>query len=107
MKLTKIKLTALFAAALCLLLVLSGCSQWELPYEGLNSEGYTVSVRFDPCGGAFANTENVQVVDVFRLADAKKDASGNYQLKLITPDDSRRGDRAFSISKNGCFFAGK
>ena len=106
MKLTKIKLTALFAAALCLLLVLSGCSQWELPYEGLNSEGYTVSVRFDPCGGAFANTENVQVVDVFRLADAKKDASGNYQLKLITPDDSRRGDRAFSISKNGCFFAG-
>ena len=106
MKLTKIKLTALFAAALCLLLVLSGCSQWELPYEGLNSEGYTVSVRFDPTGGAFANTENVQVVDVFRLADAKKDASGNYQLKLITPDDSRRGDRAFSISKNGCFFAG-
>lgn len=106
MKLTKIKLTALLASALCLLLVLSGCSQWELPYEGLNSEGYTVSVRFDPCGGAFANTENVQVVDVFRLADAKKDASGNYQLSLITPDDSRRGDRAFSVSKNGCFFAG-
>ncbi len=106
MKLTKIKLTALLAAALCLLLVLSGCSQWELPYEGLDSEGYTVSVRFDPCGGAFANTENVQVVDVFRLADAKKDASGNYQLSLITPDDSRRGDRAFSVSKNGCFFAG-
>lgn len=106
MKLTKIKLTALFAATLCLLLVLSGCSQWELPYEGLNSEGYTVSVRFDPCGGAFANTENVQVIDVFSLADAKKDASGNYQLKLITPDDSRRGDRAFSVSKNGCFFAG-
>lgn len=106
MKLTKIKLTALLAAALTLLLVLSGCSQWELPYEGLNSEGYTVSVRFDPCGGAFANTENVQVVDVFRLADAKKDASGNYQLSLITPDDSRRGDRAFSVSKNGCFFAG-
>lgn len=103
---TKIKLTALLAALITVLCILTGCSQWELPYEGLNSEGYTVSVRFDPCGGAFANTENVQVVDVFRLADAKKDASGNYQLKLITPDDSRRGDRAFSISKNGCFFAG-
>jgi hypothetical protein len=63
-------------------------------------------VRFDPAGGAFANTENVQVVDVFSLADAKKDSAGNYQLSLITPDDSRRGDRAFSISKNGCFFAG-
>ena len=106
MKMTKIKLTALLAALITVLCILTGCSQWELPYEGLNSEGYTVSVRFDPCGGAFANTENVQVVDVFRLADAKKDASGNYQLKLITPDDSRRGDRAFSISKNGCFFAG-
>ena len=106
MKMTKIKLTALLATALTVLCVLTGCSQWELPYEGLNKDGYTVSVRFDPAGGAFANTENVQVVDVFRLADAKKDASGNYQLKLITPDDSRRGDRAFSISKNGCFFAG-
>lgn len=103
---TKIKLTALLAAMLTVLCILTGCSQWELPYEGLNNEGYTVSVRFDPCGGAFANTENVQVVDVFRLADAKKDASGNYQLSLITPDDSRRGDRAFSVSKNGCFFAG-
>ena len=106
MKITKIKLTAILAAMLTVLCILTGCSQWELPYEGLNKEGYTVSVRFDPAGGAFANTENVQVVDVFKLADAKRDASGNYQLSLITPDDSRRGDRAFSISKNGCFFAG-
>lgn len=106
MKMTKLKLTALLAAMLTVLCTLAGCSQWELPYEGLNEEGYTVSVRFDPVGGAFANTENVQVVDVFSLADAKKDASGNAQIKLITPDDNRRGDRAFSISKNGCFFAG-
>ena len=106
MKMTKIKLIALIAAMLTVLCTLAGCSQWELPYEGLNKEGYTVSVRFEPSGGAFANTENVQVVDVFSLADAKTDASGNYQLKLITPDDSRRGDRAFAISKNGCFFAG-
>lgn len=106
MKMTKLKLTAIIAAMLTVLCTFAGCSQWELPYEGLNKEGYTVSVRFDPCGGAFANTENVQIVDVFSLADAKKDASGNYQLSLITPDDARRGDRAFSISKNGCFFAG-
>ncbi len=106
MKMTKIKLSAIFAAMLTVLCTFAGCSQWELPYEGLDKEGYTVSVRFDPAGGAFANTENVQVVDVFSLADAKKDSAGNYQFKLITPDDSRRGDRAFSISKNGCFFAG-
>lgn len=106
MKTTNIKLIAILAAMLTVLCTLAGCSQWELPYEELNREGYTVSVRFDPCGGAFANTENVQVVDTFKLADAKTDASGNYQLKLLTPDDSRRGDRAFSISKNGCFFAG-
>ena len=91
---------------LTVLCVLAGCSQWELPYEGLDADGYTVSVRFDPVGGAFANTENVQVVDVFSFADAKKDSAGNYQFKLLTPDDIRRGDRAFSISKNGCFFAG-
>lgn len=106
MKMTKIKLIALLAAMLTVLCALVGCSQWELPYEGLDEEGYTVSVRFEPSGGAFANTENVYVIDVFSLADAKTDASGNYQLSLITPDDSRRGDRAFTIAKNGCFFAG-
>ena len=106
MKTNNLKLLALFAAMLTVLCTFAGCSQWELPYEGLDDEGYTVSVRFDPVGGAFANTENVQIVDVFSLADAKRDASGNYQLSLLSPDDSRRGDRAFSISKNGCFFAG-
>lgn len=106
MKITKLRLIAVLAAMLTVLCVLAGCSQWELPYEGLDADGYTVSVRFDPVGGAFANTENVQVVDVFSLADAKKDSAGNYQFKLISPDDSRRGDRAFGISKNGCFFAG-
>ena len=105
-KMTKFKLIACVAAAIAVLCVFTGCSQWELPYEDLNREGYTVSVRFDPCGGAFANTENVQVIDVFSLSDAKSDSAGNKLIKLITPDDSRRGDRAFSISKNGCFFAG-
>jgi len=102
----KKKLTLLLISAIALIAVLTGCSQWELPYEDLDRDGYTVSVRFDPCGGAFANTENVQVVDVFKLGDYKKDTSGNYSISLITPDDSRRGDRAFSVSKNGCFFAG-
>ena len=102
----KLKLAALLAAAVTVLCILTGCSQWELPYEDLDREGYSVSVRFDPCGGAFANTENVQVIDVFSLDEAKRDSAGNYQLKLITPDDSRRGDRAFGVSKNGCFFAG-
>ncbi len=102
----KIKPCLLLAAVLCLVFTLVGCSQWEPPYGELDEAGYNVSVRFDPCGGAFANTERVQVVDVFNLANEKKDASGNYAIKLIAPDDSRRGDRAFSVSKNGCFFAG-
>ena len=45
MKMTKIKLTALLATALTVLCVLTGCSQWELPYEGLDKDGYPVSVR--------------------------------------------------------------
>jgi hypothetical protein len=51
----------------------------------MNEQGYTVSVRYDPCGGAFAGTENVQVIDVFKLEDAKRDSSGNYLINLITP----------------------
>ena len=102
---TKNKLLLLLTAAIAVLCILTGCSQWELPFEGMDEEGYTVSVRFDPCGGAFAGTENFQIIDVFNLEDAK-DSSGNYSFSLLSPDDSRRGDTAFSVSKNGCFFAG-
>ncbi len=103
---TKFKLTLILALALAVLCILNGCSKWEKPFEKLDREGYTVSVRFDPCGGTFANTERVQVIDLFNLANEKKDSSGNYSITLIKPDDSRRGDRAFGVSKNGSFFAG-
>ncbi len=105
-KTVKFKSLLLLASLLSFILILGGCSQWELPYEELDKEGYNVSVRYDPSGGAFANTERVWVVDVFNLANEKKDASGNYAISLIAPDDSRRGDSAFGVSKNGCFFAG-
>lgn len=105
-KTTKFKFISLVIALIAVICILTGCSQWELPYEELDKSGYTVSVRYDPCGGAFANRENVEVIDVFSLSDAKLDASGNYSIPLITPDDDLRGDSAFSISKNGCFFAG-
>jgi hypothetical protein len=105
-KTTKFKLILLLTALITAICILTGCSQWELPYEDLDREGYTVSVRFDPCGGAFANTENVQVIDVFSLDEAMTNTVGDYLFKLLSPDDSRRGDRAFSISRNGYFFAG-
>ena len=54
------------ALLLCLfVLSLSACSSFGTPWDRMDGEGYTVSVRFDANGGLFAGTEKVTVVDVF------------------------------------------
>lgn len=85
----------------------TACSQWATPYNTLNEDGYTVSVRFDANGGSFAGSpEEVYVVDVFNINNMKEDADGNRVTPLIKPDDPIREDKAFGISKNGYYFAG-
>jgi hypothetical protein len=73
----------------------------------MDEEGYTVSVRFDANGGSFAGSPNeVYIVDVFKPADYKTDASGKAQIALIAPDDPIRKDSAFPVSNTGHFLAG-
>ncbi|MBQ9115524.1 MAG: hypothetical protein IJY04_00720 [Clostridia bacterium] len=90
------------AAATCL----CACSQWNTPYDTLDGEGYKVSVRFDVNGGMFAGTNDVYIVDVFNVANAKVNTEGKVELPLLSPEDQRRGMNAFTASKNGCFLAG-
>ena len=102
-------LKLLLASVLLLsaVLMLSACSgEWAAPYPSLDDEGYTVSVKFDANGGAFKNTERVTVVDVFRPADAKENANGEKALSLLSPDDAKRGENAFPVSRINYVFAG-
>ena len=102
----KILITISAAAVLLLAALLMGCSRWDTPYTSLDKEGYTVSVRFDANGGVFAGTKDVFVVDVFNLDSAKTGADGKKEISLLTPDDAKRGDSAFEVSKSQYFLAG-
>ena len=78
--------------------ILTACAKWDTPYQALDDMGYTVSVRFDANGGVFAGTNDVFVVDVFSSEDNK--------VALIAPDDARRKENAFEISRHQYFLAG-
>jgi hypothetical protein len=88
--------TVMLLIAVCFV---ASCSQWDTPYDGLDEDGYTVSVRFDPNGGIFAGTEDVYVVDVFNTA-------GKSEISLLAPNDPKRGTGAYEISKTKSIFVG-
>lgn len=77
---------------------LTACAKWNTPYDTLDEQGYTVSVRFDANGGVFAGTNDVYVVDVFRADEG--------EIKLLTPDDARRQENAFTITRSYYYLAG-
>lgn len=94
----KIKSLVFSLLALTFVLLLSACGESATPYETNNGEGYTVSVKFDANGGTFTTNTSV-IVDSFN-------ADGKSEVALISPDDSRRDNDAFTASKNGHFLAG-
>lgn len=94
----KIKSLFLVLLALTFAILLAGCVENATPYEKNNSEGYTVSVKFDANGGTFTTNTSV-IVDSFNT-------DGKSEVALISPDDSRRNHDSFTATKNGHFLAG-
>lgn len=91
----------------CLVLVLAlaaGCAAEQTPYEINDSEGYTVSVKFDANGGVFTTNTSV-IVDSYNISDVVK-SSGKAEIPLLTPDNALRGNDAFTAINNGHFLAG-
>ncbi len=71
----------------------------ENPYEANDADNYTVSVKFDANGGFFTTNTSV-IVDAF---DKSQLESG---IALLEPDNTVRGNNAFTAVKNGYFLAG-
>ena len=94
----KLKLICSAALICAAVTLLTACAKWDTPYQTLDEKGYTVSVRYDANGGVFAGTNDVFVVDVFNSASSK--------VALIAPDDARRKENAFEISRHQYFLAG-
>ncbi len=101
----KIKAMALAALLLVTLIFVTGCAQEQSPYELNTMEGYSVSVKYDANGGYFTTNTSV-IVDSYDFSQLPTDGSGNGRVALIAPEDSRRGNDAFTAINSGYFLAG-
>lgn len=88
----------LVVIAILTCIVISGCADNRTPYEINNNDGYTVSVKFDANGGIFTTNTSV-IVDSFNPNEST-------EIALLSPDDSKRGNDAFTAINNGHFLAG-
>ena len=101
----KIKAIALAALLLVTLIFVTGCAQEISPYEQNTMDGYSFSVKYDANGGFFTTNTSV-IVDSYDLSQLPTDGSGNAQVALLAPEDSRRGNDAFTAINSGHFLAG-
>lgn len=88
------------------LLFIGGCAGEKTPYQVNDEENFNVSVKFDANGGTF--TTNVAViVDSFNISKMDKNASGEAEIALLSPDDAMRGSgNAFKPVMNDHFLLG-
>lgn len=101
------KIKALVIALLTLgtVSLLTGCAAEQTPYEKNDAENYSVSVKYDANGGVFTTNTSV-IVDSFNITGMTPNSEGNAEIALISPDNSLRGNDAFTAIRNGYFLAG-
>ena len=101
----KIKATLFALTTLAAITFVSGCSSEGTPYEINNADNYTVSIKYDANGGSFTTNTSV-IVDSYNIDDIKTNGTGEAEIALISPDNTSRGNDAFTAIKNGYFLAG-
>lgn len=101
----KIKTVLVICLLLLSLTFVTGCAQEESPYEINDGENFTVSVKYDANGGTFTTNTSV-IVDSYNISDMTVNGDGNVEIALLSPDNSARGNDAFSAVNNGYFLAG-
>jgi hypothetical protein len=87
------------------LLVAAGCSKVNDPYKINDADSYNFSVKYDANGGTFTTNTSV-IVDSYDLSQVKKNAQGQAEIALLSPDNAVRGNNAFTAIRNGYFLAG-
>ena len=100
-----IKAILLALLLLITLTALTGCAQEKTPYELNTMDGYSVSVKYDANGGFFTTNTSV-IVDSYDFSQLPTDANGDAKVALLAPEDSRRGNDAFTPINSGYFLAG-
>lgn len=101
------KIKAILTVSLLLLTLtfVTGCAEEASPYEINDGENFTVSVRYDANGGTFTTNTSV-IVDSYNISEMKTNGDGNVEIALLSPDNSLRGNDAFTAVNSGYFLAG-
>jgi hypothetical protein len=100
----KLKLTLLLLALTVSLVLMSACGAEPSQYEKYDSQGYTVSVKYDANGGSFGTNTSV-VCDTYNPSLLDVNESGKAELILLPPDSSVRNNPS-SVKNSGYFLAG-
>ena len=99
----KLKFLILIVVALIAVLFASSCSKSH--YDGLDHEGYNVSVKFDANGGQFATNADT-LIDSYKYESLPTSANGNKTLYLIDPSNPIKPSNQFKVSNVGFAFTG-
>ncbi len=75
-------------------------------YEQRGEEGYTVGIRFDAGGGRLKGREGVSIVELFNPQNGDDGENGMKEIKLLDPNDPRRGDGLLKPDCTNHFLAG-
>ena len=86
------------ALLIALSMSLAACGGSDI-YDDLAKDGYSVKVRFEPCGAVVNETQNVTIVEVYNQNDVVT-VNGKSGIKLLAPDDERRGEAVFKLAMN-------
>lgn len=91
---------------LATLLLVTACVNSSTPYDQNDSEGYSVSVRYDANGGFFTTNTSL-ITDSYNIAGMATNGNGKVELALLSPDNEiRESGNYFEPVRNGYFLAG-
>ncbi len=91
---------------LATLLLVTACAGESSHYDQLDEKGNSISVRYDANGGRF-DTGAYIIVDSYQADKLPKNSNGDYELALLDPNNSIRGEGNYHMPTNtGYFLAG-
>ena len=90
---------------LCVAVLLCGCAAEPIPYDVNDGDNYTVSVTYDANGGHFTTNTGI-ITDSYNLSELPTGKDGQAEIALLSPDDTARGNDAFTATRTGYYLAG-
>lgn len=76
---------------------MTACSKGDI-YDEYAEKGYDIKIIFDAGEAVVNETQDVRIVEVYSSKNTVTTASGKTGIKLLAPDDERRGDAKFKVA---------